>query len=142
MKRRLRAMLAAAAFLAALPAQALDLPEARRFFDRYVALGQAFDPEVAALYADEAAIKARRRYPNGHERVLELDGIQWKALVKNAIPLAKAQNDRSEYRNVKLEIVGDTVRIRADRYVVRKCYWDRGYAMVVKQSGKDLQIVE
>jgi len=42
--------------------------QARRLFDRYVALGAAYDVAVADLYADSAFIKNTRRYPDGQSR--------------------------------------------------------------------------
>ena len=120
----------------------LDLQEGQRFFDRYVALGNSYNPALAALYADFAAIKTTRRYPTGQIRSLELTGAQWKDLIQKAMPLAKAQGDRGEFKNVRLEAIGDDIRVRADRYSVRKCYWDRGYYMVVRRTTADLQIVE
>ena len=121
---------------------ALDLQEGRRFFDRYVALGNSYNPSLATLYADSAAIKTTRRYPTGQIRSLELTGAQWKTLIQKAMPLARAQGDRSEFKNVRFEAVGDDIRVRADRYSVRKCYWDRAYYMVVRRVAEGLQIVE
>ena len=121
---------------------ALDLQEGQRFFDRYVALGKSYNPSLATLYADSAAIKTTRRYPTGQIRSLELTGTQWKTLLQKAMPLAKAQGDRSEFKNVRFEAIGDDIRVRADRYSVRKCYWDRAYYMVVRRTAAGLQIVE
>ena len=121
---------------------ALDLQEGQRFFDRYIALGDSFNPSLATLYADSATIKSTRRYPTGQIRSLELTGAQWKNLIQKAMPLAKAQGDRSEFKNVRLEAVGDDIRIKADRYSVRKCYWDHGYYMVIRRTATGPQIVE
>ena len=121
---------------------ALDLQEGRRFFDRYISLGNSYNPSLATLYADSAAIKTIRRYPTGQIRSLELTGTQWKTLLQKAMPLAKAQGDRSEFKNVRLEAVGDDIRVKADRYSVRKCYWDRGYYMLVRRTAAGLRIVE
>ena len=121
---------------------ALDLQEGRRFFDRYIALGNSYNPSLATLYADSAAIKTTRRYPTGQIRSLELTGTQWKTLLQKAMPLAKAQGDRSEFKNVRFEAIGDDIRVKADRYSVRKCYWDRAYYMVVRRTAAGLQIVE
>jgi hypothetical protein len=117
--------------------------EAKAFFARYAALGDAFDPAVADFYSDEAVIRAFRRYPHGLERSMEISGAQWKSLVRKVMPLAKAQNDRSEYRDPRFEKAGDRVKISAKRYSVRKCYWDPSYYMVLeKQRGGSLKIVE
>ena len=121
---------------------ALDLQEGQRFFDRYVGLGNSYNPSIATLYADSAAIKTIRRYPMGQTRSLELTGAQWKDLIQKAMPLAKAQGDRSEFKNARFEAVGDDIRVKADRYSVRKCYWDRAYYMVIRRTAAGLQIVE
>jgi hypothetical protein len=121
---------------------ALELQEGQRLFDRYVALGDSFNPSIATLYADSATIKSTRRYPTGQVRSLELTGTQWKDLVQKAMPLAKAQGDRSEFKNVRVEAVGDDIRVKADRYSVRKCYWDHRYYMVIRRTAAGLQIVE
>ena len=91
---------------------AVDLQEGRRFFDRYVALGTSYNPSLATLYADSAAIKTTRRYPTGQTRSLELTGAQWKELIQKAMPLAKAQGDRSEFKNARFEAVGDDIRVQ------------------------------
>lgn len=139
--------ISAAIFLLTLPVVAFSSPgpeqEAREYFARYVALGNAYDPTVADLYSDEASIRAFRRYPHGLERAMELSGVQWKALVRKVMPLAKAQNDRSEYKEPQFEVTGGKVKISAKRYSVRKCYWDPGYYMVLqKQANGSLAIVE
>jgi hypothetical protein len=121
---------------------ALDVQEGQRFFARYVALGNSYNPSIGTLYADSAAIKTTRRYPTGQIRSLELTGAQWKTLLQRVLPLAKAQGDRSEFKNVRFEAVGDDIRVKAHRYSVRKCYWDRGYYMVIQRTAAGLQIVE
>jgi len=42
--------------------------------------------------------------------------------------------DRSEFKNVRVERAGESMRIKADRYSVRKCYWDRGYYMLIRRQ--------
>lgn len=117
--------------------------EAKDFLERFVALGDAHDPALADLYSDGAVIKAHRRYPHGLERTLELTGVQWKALVRTAMPWAKALNDRSELRDPQFEVDQGKVTIRADRYSVRKCYLDTGYYMILeRQPDGALGIVE
>lgn len=104
------------------------------FFDEYVQLENEFNPEIISLYSDDALIHAYRVYPHGLERSMQLSGTQWKQLLTRIMPLAKAQNDKSNYSNITAtEIIGG-YRIRADRYSVRKCYTDTGYYIVVKSS--------
>jgi ketosteroid isomerase-like protein len=117
--------------------------EARQFLARYVALGDAYDVAVADLYSDDAVIRSYRRYPHGLERSLEMKGAQWKDLIRKVMPLAKAQNDRSEYKEPSFVVGEGRVRIDAKRYSVRKCYWDPEYYLVVaRQPDGSLKIIE
>lgn len=117
--------------------------EARDFLARYIALGEAFDPAVAELYADDALVKAYRRYPFGLERAMEMSGVAWKELIRTAMPWAKAQNDRSDFRVPEFQVDGGRVKIKANRYSFRKCYLDTGYYMILaRQPDGSLRIVE
>jgi len=134
----LSSALAAGAF-----AQQLAPVEGTRFFQTYITLSEAYDVSVADLYADDARIRSVRRYPTGQDRAMEVDGTKWKSLLRAAMPLAKAKGDRSEFRNIRAESAGDMVRIRADRYAVLKCYWDRQYFMLIgRRPDGRMQIVE
>jgi len=122
-------------------AYASSKPEA--FFNRYIELGESFDPSVASLYSDSAKIRAYRVYPHGLERSMELTGVQWKQLATKLMPMAKAQNDKSTYSKAVITKQGDGYKIKADRYSVRKCYTDTGYYMIVEpESNGKLLIVE
>ncbi|MET0850257.1 MAG: hypothetical protein ABW020_03920 [Candidatus Rokuibacteriota bacterium] len=113
-------------------AQAVSPDEARRFFERYVALGDAYDGAIADLYLDTSRITTLRRGPvAGQDRTLEIDGARWRGLVRAAMPVARTRGDRSEFRNVRVEPAGELVRVLAERYAVVKCYWDRGYTMLI-----------
>jgi hypothetical protein len=117
--------------------------DAKDFLARFGELGDAYDPAIADLYTDDAVVKAFRRYPHGLERAVEMPGVAWKEMIQRFMPLAKAQNDRSEFREPEFEVDGDRVRIKADRYSFRKCYLDTGYYMIVqKQPDGSLRIVE
>lgn len=95
---------------------------AEQLFARYVALEQAFDPAVADLYTDHAVIRNRRRYPDGRVRTLEMPALRYKALIRTAMPLARANHDTSNYSNISYGAEGHKVRITATRYSVRKRY--------------------
>ncbi len=115
----------------------------RAVFDRYVQLGGEFDPAVAELYADQALVHAYRVYPHGLERNMALTGIQWKQLLAQVMPLARAQNDKSTFSDIEITNIPGGYRIKADRYSVRKCYTDTGYYMVLKPvTGGGLKIFE
>ena len=96
--------------------------KAEQLWNRYVALEAAFDPAVADLYADDAAIRNRRTYPTGEVREAIVPAAQYKALVRQAIPLAKAQNDTSRYSACTYAAENDRVRIVCSRFSVLKNY--------------------
>ena len=140
---RLVALALAASAVGEAHAQGLQAGEARAFFDRYVALGGAYDASLAELYADHARIRSARRYPDGKSRSLEMTGTQWKGMIRTAMPLARTLGDRSDFNNIRVERAGEAMRITADRYSVRKCYWDRGYSMLIgRQLNGGMKIVE
>jgi hypothetical protein len=95
---------------------------ARAFFTQFTELGQAFDPALAGLYADEARIVSVRKYPNGTERTLELNGVEYKALIREVMPIAKARGDTNTYADVFYQREGSRVRIRATRSSALKQY--------------------
>lgn len=95
---------------------------ARQCFDRYVALYAAFDPAVADLYADDAKIQNTRIMPDGEKRLMALPAPAYKALIRQAMPLAKARGDTSKYADVQLSKEGDKVRVTATRYSELKKY--------------------
>ena len=143
--RRVFTFLTIVASLAAVTvwADSTDTKAARAFFAEYVKLGDTYDEKVANLYSDGAVIRTYRRYPHGLERSMELSGSQWKALLVKAVPLAKAQADRSTYSNVEVSVTGPKAKIKANRYSVGKCYTDTEYFMVIeRQSSGAYLIVE
>ena len=96
--------------------------KAEQLWNRYVALEAAFDPAVADLYSDDAAIRNRRTYPTGEVREATVPATQYKALVRQAIPLAKAKNDTSRYSACTYAAEGARVRIVCSRFSVLKDY--------------------
>ncbi len=118
----LNAMMAVALLLAAPPPAPLVNPAAPALFERYVALEHAFDPAVADLYADTALIKNRRTYPTGQVREATLPATKYKEIIRTAMPVAKARDDRSLYSTVTYTPEGTGVRIKASRYSVLKQY--------------------
>lgn len=110
--------------LAALSSSALAGPieDAQSVFQQYAALEAAFNPAVADLYADDALISNKRIYPTGHARELTIPANQYKALVRSAMPVAKAKGDYSTYSHATFTPDGQGVRIKARRTSVLKGY--------------------
>lgn len=118
-----RVFLSALCLLLSFSTYADQVLDARALFDRYVRLEAAFDPAVADLYADDALIKNKRIYPSGQVRELVLPASQYKALIRSAMPLAKARGDYSTYSEVTFQPDGNGVRITARRFSMLKKYY-------------------
>ena len=126
-----------------LPCYANTTEQAEKFFSKYITLSDTFDISVAKLYSDNAKIHTYRVYPHGLERAMELSGAQWKKLVINIMPLAKAKNDKSTFSNITIIKQGNNFKIKANRYSELKCYMDKGYYMVVEPDNNgNLLIIE
>jgi hypothetical protein len=95
---------------------------ARTFFARFVEISHAFDPALTDLYADEGRIVSVRKYPDGTERKFEMKGAEYKSLIREAMPTAKARGDISTFTDVSYQRDGTRVRIRATRYSALKQY--------------------
>ena len=96
--------------------------KARDFFERYVALGRAFDPATADLYSDEAKIQNTRTYPTGEKRTLTMPAPIYKKLISGAMPLAKVRGDTSTYSDIKYTAEGERIRITCTRFSELKKY--------------------
>jgi hypothetical protein len=108
--------------LTCLLASAAPIDEARSLFQRYSSLEADFNPAVADLYADDALIKNKRIYPTGQVRELTIPAVQYKALVRNSMSLAKSRGDFSTYSQVSYSDERDGIRVKAVRYSVLKKY--------------------
>ena len=107
---------------APLAAQASPATSAQELWDDYVELGTAFDPSLADLYANDAVIHLRRRYPDGRTRTIEMRGNEYQTLVRQAMPIARNRRDVDVYSTVKFENLGERTRITATRYGTLKRY--------------------
>ena len=96
--------------------------KAEQVWNRYVTLEAAFDPAVADLYADSALIRNRRTYPTGEVREATVPAPQYRALVRQAIPLAKAKNDTNRYSDCVYTAEGARVRIVCARFSALRNY--------------------
>ncbi|AQP99972.1 hypothetical protein B0W48_09355 [Pseudoalteromonas aliena] len=74
---------------------------------------------------------------------MSFTGAQWKQLVQKIMPLAKANNDKNTFSEIRISKVESGYKIKAKRYSDRKCYMDTGYYMILKrQEGGELAILE
>jgi hypothetical protein len=116
-------VLALTTLVAAQGAPAADArAKAEQLWNRYVALEAAFDPAVADLYADSALIRNRRTYPTGEVREATVPAPQYRALVRQAIPLAKAKNDTNRYSDCVYTAEDARVRIVCARFSALRNY--------------------
>jgi hypothetical protein len=95
---------------------------AKKIFNQYVTLAGKFDPAVADLYSDAAKIKNTRIYPDGRRKVMSFDAKKYKALIRIAMPLAKARGDTNKYTEVKYIEKDSKVTITATRFSNLKKY--------------------
>lgn len=118
--------------------------EFHEFFEEWVALERTFDPAVVELYADDAVIHFLRRFADGTEQSLKLDGKKWKQLLLSGLDVAEQRGDVSEYSDITVALseTGDRATIRAIRYSALKCFTDRAFYVVVERRGAGLRIVE
>ena len=116
--------------------------QAQALFQKYTRLSDQFDPSVADLYADEAQIVAHRRYPTGQIRHMQLEGRQYKALIRNVMPAARLRGDRNTYSDVAYSVEGIAVRIQATRYSVLKQYTSPHAMLVRPDSAGNWRIYE
>ena len=121
-KRPTFVLVLAGVMLAALASTQASEDAARQLFEQYVALGHAYDPALAELYADDASIKNTRTYPTGEVRELTIPAPKYKALIRQALPVARARGDRSTFSDVSYAAEGSRVRIRASRFSELKKY--------------------
>jgi len=98
------------------------IAKAKEFFKLYVRLGNTFNPTVADLYSDEAIIQNKRTYPNGHVRTLTMPAAKYKKMIRAVMLPAKQRGDTNTLTDVSYTVVGDGVRIEADRYSDLKKY--------------------
>jgi hypothetical protein len=121
--------------------EAAGTQSAQAFFDRFVALGRAYDPAVADLYADDALIQRVRRLPDGTGRTLRSVGADYKRLIRTAMPTARRRGDRDRYSDVSISIEGSRAHIRCTRYNELTRY-ATSYELVLERANGDWQIVE
>jgi hypothetical protein len=121
----------------------ITIREAQLFVDKFIAMGNDYDPELSELYSASARIYVKRKASPIETKDMQFSGSQYKALLRIAMPVAKAKGDRSEFEAPHLEHDGNRMRIRMERYSPLRCYWDRSYSFVIEKSSSGaLQIVE
>ncbi|MCU7829844.1 MAG: hypothetical protein KZQ85_12320 [Candidatus Thiodiazotropha sp. (ex Myrtea sp. 'scaly one' KF741663)] len=111
----------------------ISIEEGKRFFDNYQAQDAAYDPAFIELFTDDSRIRSLRRYPTGQEKLVHVNGAQWKSLLHYGLPIAKSTGDRSEFSNPRYEKNGKYLRIRADRHSLLRCFIDYGFYLDIER---------
>ncbi|MFK7996717.1 MAG: hypothetical protein AB8B87_21450 [Granulosicoccus sp.] len=113
------------------------------FFEQYQRLSFEFDTSVVTMYADDAKIMGARKKADGTEEKMTIDGTRWKTIIAASMDQAKQVGDRSEYRDVDIELTEGRGKITATRYSTVDCFTDERFYMVVEDAGDNkLQIIE
>jgi hypothetical protein len=142
MKLALHSVIFAAltAIASAAQAQPITQTEAAAFFKRMGELNNNFDEKYADLYAPDAVVTGHK---HGTDETTTVTGAQWQQLMLFNLPKAKKRDDRSTFSKARYEPDGDKMKIRAERYVVRKCNTDPDYYLVLgRQPNGRILIVE
>ena len=115
--------------------------EAKALFQKYVELGNAFDPSIANLYADDAKIVNTRYYPNGQTKTLSFPAPAYKQMIVTSMPLAKAKNDQDSSSKVTYEDQKGSTKITALRHNKLKNY-DSWLVLVVSKTPGGIKITQ
>lgn len=127
-----------AASATASPNEAAALAGAKALFEKYVALERAFDPALGELYAPNAQVIA---YGVDGQK-LSFDGGMMREMLKTSMPLAKAQKDTVEYKNVSYAVDGAFVTITALRHSKLKNKSSPHRIVVASRDGKNWFVVQ
>jgi hypothetical protein len=139
---RTLAVLLCAASLAT-SAAADSVGEALAVFRDFEARAARFDGSLADLYADDARVTTHRLLPNGSARTLSFRGVEWKGLIRQAMPLARQRGDINSFTQVTARSEADRVVIQAQRTNHLKGYTSP-FTLVLRRErpGSSWRIVE
>jgi hypothetical protein len=115
---------------------------ARGVLASYIAKSQAFDASLADLYSDQAHIENLRIYPNGEVRRLTIPAAQYKAMIRQVMPLAKARKDTNRYSQPHFTAQGGHIHISLTRYSELKNYESPLVLVVGPQGDGSWRILE
>ena len=115
--------------------------EALALFREYESRGSQFDPTLADLYSDDALIKTKRVHADGRTQELTFWGDKWKALIRQAMPLAKERKDRNSFSKISAKADGNNVVITTERFSYLKRYRSP-LVLVVRKHGDKWHIIE
>ncbi|MCP4130843.1 MAG: hypothetical protein GY754_07660 [bacterium] len=114
----------------------------QELFEKYQKLADDFDSSVTDLYSDSAKIINNRKYPDGKYKIIKLDGMEYKSLIKKAMPFAELRNDLNTFSNVSFKNENQKVRIDSTRYSKLKDYSSPVSLLVEKDTDGNWTIIE
>lgn len=117
------------------------ISEAKSFFNKYVELGNKFDPSLADLYSDSAVIQNTRYYDNGQTKTMTLPAPAYKKMVAAAMPVAKARNDLDTFTKTTYTAQDGAVKIQSLRHSNMKNY-DSWLVLLVRKENGSWKIVQ
>lgn len=111
--------------------------EARKVFEKYIELENAYDPSVADLYSDNALIENSRRFPDGTKRKSTLPALAYKRLIRQALPtVAKNAGDKNRYSEITYTEEDGKVRVKATRFSELKKYSSPLSLLIAQENGR------
>jgi hypothetical protein len=121
------------------PVNSIGLVEARAFLDEYRTSGASEALGFYDLYSDRAVIHTR---VEGREHGLAFQGRAYKAWGRDLLQSRRAAPDASEFYDPTVEIRGRRLVIRAARYSLTRCFWDRSYQVGLEKEGPSYRIID
>ena len=116
--------------------------EALALFRDYDTRTARFDVTLADLSSDDAVIRSRRLLPGQQPQELSFRGHQWKAMIRQLMPLAQQRGDRNSFSKVVAKPDGDRVVITSERYSHLKAYTSPFTLVVRKDRSGAWKIIE
>jgi hypothetical protein len=112
------------------------------FFKRYIALSNRYDARLGDLYADSAVLRVTTRLADGSSREVQLTGEQYKALLPQAVVLAKGRGEKTVFFDIRYSAEGERMRVTATRYDTRGNYHAPHTLVLARDAGAGWVIVE
>jgi len=91
--------------------------EAKAVWDRWVALTEEHDPEVAELYAEDAVLIRVQRLPDGTQSTSETAASELRPTLTRTLKAARKAGYHATYAEVRLRVEEKGVKIDATRVV-------------------------
>ena len=98
------------------PKRAVTASSPEILIEKFIQLGQQYDPSIVDLYSDEAKIQNRQVDSAGNSEIRTMKSSDYKKIISAAMPLGKLIKDSSTYTNIVFTKVNGRVMVTADQY--------------------------